>query len=151
MSPEQFDRWKDFAQRMAVHAHPDLSEGDRTESSQLVNDIFESMEQDAADIRGWDGEGGKIYVCDRIREWAEDTGHLEYDEESGERDYSDVGLAVTCSVRAGLDVACKPSGGVLGYDLNDLRRMYPDGLPDWVSEFLPDTYRQASGNTPLWL
>lgn len=40
----------------------------------------------------------------------------------------------TC-VRAGLDVAVSPSAGVAGFTAGDIRKMYPEGVPDWVSEF----------------
>lgn len=38
----------------------------------------------------------------------------------------------TCCIRAGLDCACSPSAGVMGFTAGDLRRMYPEGVPDWV-------------------
>ena len=40
---------------------------------------------------------------------------------------------VACCVRAGFDCAVKPSMGVLGFTAGDIRRMYPEGLPDWVT------------------
>ncbi len=40
---------------------------------------------------------------------------------------------VTCCLRAGLDMAVSSSGGVLGYTAGDLRKMYPEGVPDWVT------------------
>lgn len=40
---------------------------------------------------------------------------------------------VRCCVRAGLDVVAEPSAGVVGFRVGDLRRMYPEGLPDWVA------------------
>lgn len=35
-------------------------------------------------------------------------------------------------VRAALDCASAPSAGVMGLTAGDLRRMYPEGVPDWV-------------------
>jgi hypothetical protein len=43
---------------------------------------------------------------------------------------------VRCCIRAGIDFACEPSAGVLGFTAGTVRRMYPDGVPDWV--FPPD-------------
>jgi len=40
---------------------------------------------------------------------------------------------VTCCIRAGLDMAVAPSGGVLGFTAGDIRRMYPEGVPDWIT------------------
>lgn len=46
------------------------------------------------------------------------------------------GGPVRCCIRAGLDCACASSGGVLGFTVGDVRRMYPGGVPAWV--FPPD-------------
>ena len=46
------------------------------------------------------------------------------------------GGPVCCCIRAGLDFASAPSAGVLGFTAGDLRRMYPEGVPEWV--FPPD-------------
>ena len=40
---------------------------------------------------------------------------------------------VRCCIRAGLDMAVAPSGGVLGFTAGELRKMYPEGVPDWVT------------------
>lgn len=44
------------------------------------------------------------------------------------------GGPVHCCIRAGLDCASAPSAGVLGFTAGDLRRMYPEGVPDWISQ-----------------
>jgi len=46
------------------------------------------------------------------------------------------GGPICCCVRAGLDMACSPSAGVIGFTAGDVRRMYPEGVPEWV--FPPD-------------
>lgn len=46
------------------------------------------------------------------------------------------GDPVNCCIRAGMDFASAPSAGVLGFTAGDVRRMYPEGVPDWV--FSPD-------------
>lgn len=38
-----------------------------------------------------------------------------------------------CCIRAGLDFAGEPSMGVIGFTAGDVRRMYPDGIPGWVT------------------
>ena len=53
------------------------------------------------------------------------------------------GGPVHCCIRAGLDCASAASAGVLGFTAGDVRRMYPDGVPDWVFE--PDERLQ------IWL
>lgn len=37
-----------------------------------------------------------------------------------------------CCIRAGLDMAAEPSGGVLGFTAGDVRAMYPEGVPEWM-------------------
>ena len=39
---------------------------------------------------------------------------------------------IRCCIRAGIDMACEPSAGVVGFTAGDIRRMYPEGVPDWV-------------------
>lgn len=36
-------------------------------------------------------------------------------------------------IRAGLDMAVAPSGGVVGFTAGDIRRMYHEGVPDWIA------------------
>lgn len=43
---------------------------------------------------------------------------------------------VSCCIRAGLDLAVKPSAGVAGFTAGDIRTMYPEGVPDWVKDAL---------------
>lgn len=40
---------------------------------------------------------------------------------------------VLCCIRAGLDLAVAPSAGVMGFTAGDIRRMYPEGVPEWVT------------------
>ena len=83
--------------------------GERTQEfiETATRDVF------AATYRGWEGE-------DRDDFWRY-------------RRKSIWGNLVACCVRAGLDVVASPSAGVAGFTVGDLRRMYPEGLPDWVS------------------
>jgi hypothetical protein len=39
---------------------------------------------------------------------------------------------VHCCLRAGIDVAKSPSAGVVGFVVGDLKKMYPEGIPDWI-------------------
>ena len=43
---------------------------------------------------------------------------------------------IRCCIRAGVDMACGGMIGVLGFTAGDLRKMFPEGVPDWV--FPPD-------------
>lgn len=92
---------------------------------------------------GYNCEDGQIYnyatplcvgdMCSEMSEswnpyyWADIT-----DSEHEKRQEQFCG-PITCCVRAGLDMAVNPSAGVLGFTAGDLRKMYPDGVPDWVT------------------
>jgi hypothetical protein len=42
---------------------------------------------------------------------------------------------VRCCIRAGLDVASNPSRyGVVGFTIGDIRKMYPQGIPQWIAD-----------------
>lgn len=150
MTPEQFEHWQDFCFRMITHANPDLNEDEQLEARTVAEGILDVAGAEREHIAGWDGQGG-FYVCDHVANWLADTGHLSWDDVTSERDYTDVGMAVACAVRAGLDMACQPSGGVLGYDMDDIRRMYPECIPAWLAELLPEEHATLAGSTPLWL
>lgn len=190
MTPEQFDRWKDFAFRMARTAYPKKARSkyypDSAWIEQAVADFIGNIDPlDICVITGWDGsddypEGHPRYraterhVCyqkepriDRAHgpclgddfrefEWdgrcdipvsrkmdeqiarlqdshADDASAREDElwDELVERWYG----PVHCCVRAGLDTAC-PDGagmGVVGHTAGDVRRMYPEGVPGWVT------------------
>lgn len=40
---------------------------------------------------------------------------------------------VRCCLRMGLDLASEGSAGVLGFTAGDVRRMYPEGVPEWIA------------------
>ena len=128
MTPVQFERWKDFAERMAMHGWPKATEA-RKETIAHACDWFISLyDANFAEIDCWDGGGpGSIYVCDDIRDFFYEHYHV--------RDPMEETLfenQVSCCVRAGFDVAVYPSAGVVGFDVGTLRRMYNGCLPAWV-------------------
>lgn len=94
------------------------------------------------------------YMCDLLTEWRWDYARAnaqmpakladrierakdrdEYDlADDLEREWVDHwGGPVSSCVRAGLDVAVSMSAGVLGFTAGDVRHMYPEGVPDWIS------------------
>ena len=54
----------------------------------------------------------------------------------------------TCCIRAGFDLAVSPSDGVMGFTAGDLRRMYPEGVPDWVKRDGPWNTVPLTGVVP---
>ena len=176
MTQQQYDRWLDFAVRMARACYPKKPRSKYQPSSAWIEAavaefIGEIDKDDICTIRSWDDSDpypeGHTYhgedryghkhrgpcIADMMSTFAWDGfsdiplpkrvakklddlswGCLgeEADairEKWGGRWYDQV----RCCVRAGLDFACDPSGGVLGFTAGDLRKMYPEGVPDWVS------------------
>jgi len=97
------------------------------------------------------------YLCDRMSLWEDDyiyyslhcictEGELRwyrelrrYDDEAAdeveERIVEHWADPVRCCVRAGLGAAIDGGSGmgVLGFTARDIRRMYPEGVPDWIA------------------
>lgn len=186
MTPEQYERWKDFACRMALNAFPSYREANRKKIERFVRDFFwRQFDGEAETIEGansWD-QGPDVYVCDLMSEFETDgigvarrrqglrTGDFLTSVDRKEfgriykgwqgQDMEDFWeyrrkliwtSPVSCCVHAGLDVVAEPSAGVVGFDVGDLRRMYPEGLPDWVAAWFTDP---ITADTPdaqgVWL
>lgn len=78
-------------------------------------------------------------VCDEVTCLVEDRNPKPYNDNA---DYGGAqyrqweetwGSRVRCCIRAGLDLACEPSAGVLGFEICDLRRMYRGNIPAWIN------------------
>jgi hypothetical protein len=151
MTKEQFDRWQDFAIRMAEHGYPRATGRRRAKILEEVKSYFEEREfqQDWPIIDCWDcnDEFGSVgddvdEFFDRYRHWQRDTGTFG-------------GLfcdQVSCCIRAGFDLAVKQSGGVLGFTAGDVRRMYDGAVPDWIAGRDWDTpFERISDDAPVWL
>lgn len=80
------------------------------ESAMLVTDICKEHED------GWNPHY-----------WSDES------EAQREKHYDQFVNPVVCCIRAGLDVAIGERVGVMGYTAGDLRKMYPDGVPDWIT------------------
>ena len=69
------------------------------------------------------------------------------------------GGRVRCCIRAGLDLAAEPSGGVVGFCKEDIDRMYPEGTPKWIREpwglqngaWRPLEWEEIKPDDQLWL
>ena len=170
MTPLQFDRWKDFASRMARTCYS----GNRRPTGKWIVDVvsgyFDSVnKEDLPFIVDWcnsnpypeghprrfrgviSGWTRPFLVCDDVSEFLDNyRGYpprckkcSEYDR-SGECRCDEIdhlfyeqwdeqwGGPVHCCIRAGLDFAANPSAGVLGFTAGDIRRMFPEGVPEWV-------------------
>jgi hypothetical protein len=151
---EQYERWKDFSLRMARTCFKRKRNPDAEEIEANVEHFFECLsDAERVLIVNWDRSDpyppespyhldyyGRIdhplCVGDLCKEH-EDGWDPHYWEDrtsrQRDRDYDQFVSPVVCCIRAGLDMAVAPSAGVAGYTAGDLRKMYPDGVPDWIT------------------
>lgn len=155
MSPEQFDRWKDFATRMARHAFPSATPERRVKIEKRLNAFFSWYDRNDADVAAIvDWDNSPSYIGDRVDDHLHDVQHYRYNERTGQERECGNKFAnqVSCCIRAGLDRASSPSGGVLGFTVGDLRAMYPEGMPDWVTEgYQPPITKETPNDVGVWL
>lgn len=151
---------------MARHAFPNSTAARRLKIEQDINAFFSWRERDSeetAAIVDWDNCppyqcGGRTYynpsVGDAVSSHLSAHQHYRFNDRTGrERECGNrFANQVSCCIRAGLDRASSPSAGVLGFTVGDLRRMYPDGLPDWVIEgYEPPITTDTPDDAAVWL
>lgn len=155
MTGEQFERWKDFASRMARTCFTGRRRPTSTWIIEQVDDWFAGLWQ-----REWEAwSSWDDGISDAVSEWADSpaffcpTCHRRATTEMRHPGYmrwregctcdeieplayekwQDQWMGpVYCCLRAGSDFACEPSAGVIGFTAGDVRRMYPEGVPEWV-------------------
>jgi len=151
MDELQFERWRDMAQRLA-RVYPRRSRKFRAWLEVEVTDFIACLEPERANFVDWDQ--GPVYVCDRMDSyrdglipraprhedlrtgWGPTAAYTRWEERWAD--------PLSACVRAALDMASKPSAGVLVFTMGDLRRAYPEGVPDWLADELV-----ADDGTPL--
>lgn len=155
MTPEQFDNWKDFCLRMARHGFDGATARRSAGIEEEVNGFFSWYDRDSEDVRqivDWDNS--PTYICDRVSDWTARHEHYRYNRRTGNETPRANRFAnqVTACLRAGLDCASSPSAGVLGFTVGDLRRMYPEGIPEWaIKDFDPPVTAQTPDTAGVWL
>jgi len=176
---EQYERWHDFALRMARTCFKRRRNPNANEIESNVEHFFDCLDpDDLLSIVDWDHskpypegsrryrrtykcrcwhchgvkqtdcrygcEDGHIYdyasamlVTDICKEHEDGWNPYYYSDEYGtkaeERHYEQFVSPVVCCIRAGMDLAVAPSAGVPGFTAGDLRKMYPEGVPDWIT------------------
>lgn len=157
MTREEYYRWKDFSLRLAgismrVRRRPSVE----WVKEQLQDFFFECDWEDEnpgcwpAQIKGWCYTGGgEDYLCDFMGDFCDRLNPYRYrlDADLEEKDTpTESGYfsraaeqwhgqwfePIEICLRAGIDAALNEDG-VLGFTAGDIRAMYPEGLPDWVS------------------
>jgi hypothetical protein len=167
MTREQFERWRDFALRMARTVYPaTMRSPSRKWIVEQVGEFLDRLDGngDVPAIVDWDGSHGSVIVTDEMSRFEHDlmpwcVERIEDDEEHEDARERWWG-PVRCCVRAGLDLASAPSAGVVGFTIGDLRRMYPEGLPVWIAggfhsprggKISPRRIARLPDSEPVWL
>lgn len=141
MNKEQFNRWQDFSLRMARTCYHTSRRPSGAWIVERVEFVFDCIDDDERElIVSWDGNSDdSMPLTDHMKEMFDDSGpmgrcdSLEQEELAWEQFDNQWSGPIHCCVRAGLDMAVAPSAGVLGFTAGDLRNMYPEGVPDWVT------------------
>ncbi|HIH2744846.1 TPA: hypothetical protein ACYLN4_000512 [Burkholderia lata] len=152
MNKKQLGRWYQLSIGLARHSYPEITEARRNKVETAVKNFILNMESwhELNDIRSWDGHPGKVYICDEMSNYLFDN-RWEFDGKHGTRD-TRFGTMVACCVRAGFDIAVEPSAGVLGFNVGDLRKIFPRKLPKWVQEFFAEPIDVSVPDTEgVWL
>lgn len=152
MTREQYERWKDFSRRMVAVA---VSHRKRVPSRAMVLESIDfffdcRMEPDVWQrVRDWDhteptekersqwprcAMSVSSHIDDLEEEFIPGYWSLDTDRQFELARERWVDPVHRC-IRAGLDVAVAPSAGVAGFTAGDIRAMYPEGVPEWVSSF----------------
>lgn len=155
VTSEQYERWHDFAIRMARTCFWRKRNLNPKEIERNVEHFFECLDkEDLLSIVDWDHsdpypEGSEaagvdyygypneaLPVTDMCKEHEEDWNPHYWGDRTNQqrdRDYERWISPVVCCIRAGLDLAVSPSAGVVGFTAGHLRKMYPEGVPDWIT------------------
>lgn len=156
MNWTQCQRWKGFSIRMARRGWPDITLARRKKIENRIIDFFDCRilaggnEKNGTwrKIHDWDSGDDSEYVCDHVSDF--------FDDILGNKPGLDGAYTtkflnqITCCIRAGIDCAVLPSGGVLGFNVGDLKRMYPKGIPEWIlSEY--EGLENGKDNEGIWL
>lgn len=160
MTTEQYRRWQNFALRMAHRGWPRLPRKSRRFVADCIRQFFWQLNQSdkwdrrsgnpgvISRIRSWDHTDNSgmpkdryghefcgDYVCDMVTEWDESWNPYYWAQDARTKRWDDRwGTRIRCCLRAGLDMACEPSMGVVGFTAGDLRRMYRGAVPAWISD-----------------
>lgn len=178
MNREQFDRWLDFATRMAETCFSDSRRPSADWVAEQAEEFILNYQNCYRNVRGWDGCNKGIYVCDDMTKWSTDSmpgfrwtieNQLQRQrdalidricaerEDANYRALVDVlseeiesvldkkvhlaeaqwaaqwAAPVEWCVRAGLGLALGERGMVIGFTAGDIRLMYPEGVPAWIT------------------
>jgi len=109
---------------------------------------WRDFQGDWKEIEDWDGNKDTYYLSDCVDDFFDEYRHY-----NRKQDYytGKFYCQITSCIRAGIDVAVEPSGGVLGFTAGDIRRMFNGKVPNWVKEWFEFDFDTILDGEPLWL
>lgn len=57
---------------------------------------------------------------------------------------------ISCAFRIGIDLYIKQSGGVAGFTVGDLRKVFDNNIPQFIQEYYPEI-SEAKDSDSIWL
>jgi hypothetical protein len=187
----KFEKWKDFAYRMARTHYAKRQNPDLKWIESNLDCFFAEIGSDADLYECWDGTepypsnhpkydhsvsqwlNCPPYACDIVSQavqyiWGQSEQHatnrerklLDYYWDRGDIDeYEAIKETIMdrweeplhCCIRSGMDLALNQSAGVMGFTAGDVRKMYPEGLPEWVDDLYGLPISEMHQNTRILL
>ena len=118
------------------------------------NNMAEYDPYDMLSCKDWDW-GESYQENGRTRYWAgmgdRLTELIEWD------DYNTWNLSKTgknefiCSIRIAIDLLVEQSGGVVGYTVGDLRKVFDGNIPEEIASTFEPSIKEAKDFEPVWL
>lgn len=104
---------------------------------------------------GFAWNDGRSLLCDFMSNYCWDN-ELEIEKEDRRGNFrqidTKVGIALRCCIRAAVDTASKPSAGVVGFTIGDLKKMWaPKRIPKWVCEAYGKDLNRVKSEKGIWL
>lgn len=181
MSEDKFKCWHDFSFRMAKTCYRHRKSPSFTWILATLDQCFEYIKNEGVDcFVSWDisshnQEGKEVEAlsdwfqeCIEYEVWVQpryfattkeakqldrwdDRADFDKYDQVKEEIVSRVCEPVHCCLRAGLDLVGEQSDGVLGFTVGDLKRMYPEGIPEWIASKFSKDLNQAEDKQGVWL
>ena len=147
MTSVQYNNWKDFTTRMAETVYPKATEKRRKTMLQQIRYLFDELEcnNEWAKITDWDGNGDNYHFGESLEEFYSDILHWN---EKKQCYTGKLYNQIVCCICAGFDIAVRQSGGVIGFTIGDVRKMYDGQVPEWVT---PDNFNNEPDDMAIWL
>ena len=149
MTEDQYERWKDFSMRMVKTVYHHCTSQRQVKILENVENFLEYCEyqNDYKKYTDWDGNGDKEIISSVVDDFFAEHRHWNPRTET-EHDY--FYRQVSCCIRAGFDIAIKPSAGVVGFTCGQVRNMWNGKVPFWVKKEFVD-FDNIPDEDDVWL